>query len=73
MWYIFSMDGFACPTALPSFQGSAVQTNTNCATDAATYHFARNANYVTNNFVPETELFPAVGNLVFEDAEWCNI
>jgi len=58
----------ACPTALPSFQGSGVQTNTNCATDAATYHFARNANYVTNNFVPETGAFPAVGNFVFEDA-----
>ena len=45
------------------------KTSTNCATDAATYYFARNADYSgTNTFVPETGAFPAVGNFVFEDA-----
>ena len=59
----------ACPAALPSFQATALQLNTNCGAPTATYYFARNADRTgTNTFVPETGAFPAVGNFVFEDA-----
>lgn len=61
-WQIF------CPTALPSFQGSALQNTTSCAAGAATYYFVRNATGTTTPFTIDTNTTPEIGNFVFEDA-----
>ena len=56
-----------CPAALPSFQGSALQANNNCAADSATYYFVRNATGTTAPFTVDTNTSPEIGNFVFTD------
>ncbi len=58
----------ACPTALPSFQGSTLQSATTCATNTATYYFVRNAHGTSVPFTIDTNTVPIVGNFVFTDA-----
>lgn len=56
-----------CPAALPSFQGSALQANNDCAADSATYYFVRNATGTTAPFTVDTNTSPEIGNFVFTD------
>jgi len=59
----------ACPVALPSFQASPLQGNTNCATATSTFYYAKNATWNGSTFTPETGSVPVVGNFVFTDAD----
>lgn len=58
----------ACPTALPSFQGSALQSNDVCTSANVTYYFVRNATGSSSPFTIDTNTVPEVGNFVFSDA-----
>jgi len=56
-----------CPTALPSFTGSALQDNTNCSSPTTTYYFARNAQGTSSPFTKDTNTTPNIGNFVYTD------
>ena len=57
-----------CPTALPSFQGSALQATTGCAANAATYYFARNGSLSGSTITPDVNTTPEIGNFVFTNS-----
>ena len=61
----------SCPTALPSFNSSVAQTDTDCNVATETYYFARNATYSgagSGSFTTDTNTIPKVGNFVYEDS-----
>jgi len=60
-----------CPTSLPSFSSSSVETTSNdacSATQDQTYYFVRNSSTTgTSDPVADTNTLPQVGNFVFSD------
>jgi len=57
----------ACPAALPSFSGTALQATAACGFAITTYYFVRNATGTTLPFTKDTNAIPEIGNFVFTD------
>jgi len=57
----------ACPAALPSFSGTALQATAACGFAITTYYFVRNATGTTTPFTKDTNAIPEIGNFVFTD------
>jgi hypothetical protein len=57
----------ACPAALPSFSGTALQATTACGFAITTYYFVRNAAGTSAPFTKDTNTIPEIGNFVFTD------
>ena len=54
-----------CPTELPNFQGSDLQSDDTCASNNETYYFVQNATGTSAPFTKDTNTVPEVGNFVF--------